>query len=99
MENIALLKSILFQIKNLKAEEYDNPRVDQIMANLVNVQTPNFVAKLPGDAMLWLDELLAFFSYYTYPGSLTTEPCSEAVTWIVMKKRISVGKNQVDTEN
>jgi carbonic anhydrase len=68
------------------------------MANLVNVQTPNFVAELPGDAMLWLDELLAFFSYYTYSGSLTTEPCSEVVTWIVMKKRISVGKNQVHIE-
>jgi carbonic anhydrase len=94
MENIG----IMFQIKNFKAEEYDNPRVDQIMANLVNVQTPNYVAKLPGDAMLWLDELLVFFSYYTYSGSLTTEPCSEVVTWIVMKKRISVGKNQVDIQ-
>jgi carbonic anhydrase len=69
------------------------------MANLANVQTPNSVAKLRGDAMLWLDELLAFFSYYTYSWSLTTDPCSEVVTWIVMKKRLSVGKNQVDIEN
>jgi carbonic anhydrase len=73
--------------------------VDQIMANLVNVKTPNSIVKLPGDAMLWLDELLAFFSYYTYSGSLTTDPCSEVVTWIVMKKKIAVGKNQVPIKN
>ncbi len=34
--------------------------------------------------------------YYTYDGSLTTPPCSEGVTWIVMKEGIEVSKEQID---
>ncbi|XP_062594030.1 nacrein-like protein F [Saccostrea cucullata] len=32
-------------------------------------------------------------SYYTYQGSLTTPPCSEAVTWVLMKCPIIVSKS------
>ncbi len=35
-------------------------------------------------------------AYYTYPGSLTTPPCSEGVTWIVMKEGIEVSQEQID---
>lgn len=35
-------------------------------------------------------------SYYTYSGSLTTPPCSEVVTWIVMKTPIEASKAQID---
>ena len=33
-------------------------------------------------------------SYYTYQGSLTTPPCSEVVTWVVLKKPAIVTQSQ-----
>lgn len=35
-------------------------------------------------------------SYYNYPGSLTTPPCSEGVNWIVLKTPIEVSQEQID---
>ena len=34
--------------------------------------------------------------YYTYAGSLTTPPCSEIVTWIVLKTPVQVSKPQIE---
>lgn len=38
-------------------------------------------------------------SYYTYPGSLTTPPCSEIVTWLVLKTPIEASQEQIDAMN
>jgi carbonic anhydrase len=35
--------------------------------------------------------------YYRFNGSLTTPPCTEGVTWIVMKEPITVSAEQVET--
>ncbi len=35
-------------------------------------------------------------SYFRYAGSLTTPPCSEVVSWVVMTESISVSQAQVD---
>jgi len=35
--------------------------------------------------------------YYTFAGSLTTPPCSEGVTWFVLKQETSVSADQIAT--
>lgn len=34
-------------------------------------------------------------SYYAFSGSLTTPPCSEGVSWMVLKNKITLGSSQV----
>lgn len=34
--------------------------------------------------------------YYTYMGSLTTPPCSEGVTWVVMRQPVQLSQQQID---
>lgn len=34
-------------------------------------------------------------NFYTYPGSLTTVPCSEGVTWIVFEQPVYVSKDDI----
>ena len=38
--------------------------------------------------------LIGSTSYYTYPGSLTTTPCTETVTWIMLKQRAQMSEEQ-----
>ena len=35
-------------------------------------------------------------SYYTFPGSLTTPPCSEGVTWFVLKHPVTVSSAEIE---
>jgi len=42
------------------------------------------------------DLLPADRDYYRFNGSLTTPPCSEGVTWLVMKQPLRVSPGQVD---
>ena len=34
--------------------------------------------------------------YWTYPGSLTTPPCSECVQWVLFKDPIELSADQLD---
>jgi carbonic anhydrase len=34
-------------------------------------------------------------NYYTFPGSLTTPPCSENVLWLVLEKPMTLSKEQI----
>lgn len=40
--------------------------------------------------------LPALRQYWTYPGSLTTPPLSESVTWIVLREPISISEKQME---
>jgi carbonic anhydrase len=35
-------------------------------------------------------------SYYTFPGSLTTPPCSEGVTWFVLKQPVTLSQSELE---
>eukprot|EP00245_Coleochaete_scutata_P017728 TRINITY_DN884_c0_g1_i1.p1 TRINITY_DN884_c0_g1~~TRINITY_DN884_c0_g1_i1.p1 ORF type:complete len:269 (-),score=33.22 TRINITY_DN884_c0_g1_i1:637-1443(-) len=37
------------------------------------------------------------FNFYSYPGSLTTPPCSEIVTWYVLKRKTTISVAQMLT--
>lgn len=46
------------------------------------------------DCLTWIREGAQCKGYYTYQGSLTTEPYTESVTWIIYPKPIHVSRKQ-----
>jgi len=51
--------------------------------------------EVSGAAVSVKDLLPADHGYYTFAGSLTTPPCSEGVTWYVMKTPVDLSEAQV----
>jgi len=52
---------------------------------------------VPSVSVQALDLLPVERSYFTYPGSLTTPPCSEGVIWYVLKSHPTVSTQQIAT--
>lgn len=69
-----------------------NPVVESVWSNLPNELNKPYTPDVQVNAAELLPPDRA---YYTFPGSLTTPPCSEGVTWIVMQTPVTVSKEQI----
>jgi carbonic anhydrase len=70
-----------------------NPLIAKIWENLPKSEGPE--AEVPGVEIDPSALLPANKGYYTFPGSLTTPPCSEAVTWFVLKTPNEVSADEI----
>jgi carbonic anhydrase len=72
----------------------DNPLVHRLWMNLPKEKEKE---ESPDTVQIDVAALLpADHSYYTYPGSLTTPPCSEDVTWVVLKQPVTVSTEEIE---
>ena len=71
----------------------DNPLVHELWNNLPKVKNKEEVNNMSIDATGFLP---TDRGYYTFTGSLTTPPCTEEVTWCVLKHPISVTAGEIE---
>ncbi len=71
----------------------DNPLVHELWKEVPHEKEKE---ELLSNIQIDVDKLLpADHSYYTFSGSLTTPPCSEDVTWFVMKHPVTVSGAEI----
>jgi len=77
-----------------KSDNAENPLFQQI---LNNIPLSKNVVETPSGVVIDMNQLLPqHHAYYTYLGSLTTPPCTENVTWVVLKDPVSLSEEQVE---
>ena len=69
-----------------------NRLIGLLWSDLPKTQETETVANLKIDLS---DLLPTNRAYYAYPGSLTTPPCSEGVSWYVLRDAVSVSADQI----
>jgi carbonic anhydrase len=72
-----------------------NAFLSELLANGLPLKSGDEV-NVPTQLVNVADGLTDTSQYYTYPGSLTTPPCSEAVTWFVLKGRAELSEEQFE---
>jgi len=84
--NLAVVGVMLKEGKANKSIEtvWNNLPATEGAENAPGSTTVNAAGLLPGKR-----------SYYNFPGSLTTPPCSEGVTWLLLTKPMTVSKQQI----
>jgi len=70
----------------------DNAFLANFAGNLPATENATFIA---ADEVDPTDMLPADNAYFTYDGSLTTPPCSEVVTWLVMQSPVTASSVQI----
>ena len=74
------------------SEGKPNPAVETLWANMPAKESEEHAFTQPLDASALLP---AGRHYYRFAGSLTTPPCSEGVTWIVLSQPVTVSRKQL----
>ncbi|KAI9584682.1 hypothetical protein GQX74_006577 [Glossina fuscipes] len=93
-ENGIAVIAVLFKIVKMRDIGYAG--LDVIYKNLKGVQLAN--TSVTAGEIISLGSLLGSVDrndFYTYRGSLTTPPCSEAVTWIVFANILPISYSDV----
>jgi carbonic anhydrase len=73
-----------------------HPELDKITRQLAAVRTPGLSANVEGELNPGALLPAADQTYFTYPGSLTTPPLYESVTWLVMREPLELSAEQMD---
>ncbi|NBT34866.1 MAG: carbonic anhydrase family protein [Betaproteobacteria bacterium] len=77
----------------LQAVAADNPVIASIWNHMPSEEGPEVVVNA---TTIDPSKLLpASMSYYSYEGSLTTPPCSEGVTFYILKMRVNISTDQI----
>jgi carbonic anhydrase len=69
-----------------------NPVIEAVLSHLPKAKEQEITTNVTIDAA---DLLPPTHSYYTFPGSLTTPPCSEGVTWLVLQKPVTLSASEL----
>lgn len=74
---------------------FSNALIDTLWKNLPSEKEK--AVDVPGVTVNVKELLPAAQGYYTFAGSLTTPPCSEGLTWYILKQPVSVSAKQIVT--
>jgi Eukaryotic-type carbonic anhydrase len=91
------LASFYYLFYLLQLSLFQNEGISELISGLGGIAFYQNEAPLASTAMMWLQPYMTNISYFHYNGSLTTTPCTEVVTWIVLKNHSTVAKKQVWT--
>ena len=88
--------SVLFEIS-----KHDNEDLEPIIKKTQAVSRGEGEEVVSGSGLggVSLDDLLpkkADKKFFTYSGSLTTPPCAEVVSWIVLKEKSTISEHQLN---
>ncbi|XP_071051534.1 carbonic anhydrase 1-like isoform X2 [Onthophagus taurus] len=67
-------------------------KLSEAVKDIVKIEAST---QVKADCFTWIKDAAQCKGYYTYQGSLTTQPYNESVTWIIYPKPIHVSREQV----